>query len=188
MTNNYNFYSDKDYEEARKNGLLLILPYDPAVIKKLYYVDENDNEIYCLKAEKIEICKTMIFNRTVFTIDSFDFFYEDFGKKVFFNKELAELKLSEIINNATRDTNKISTGWIPCNERLPNEEYEQELLLKGKDAAYPVLVTAKNKTGHLSISKAWFLELFLERNFYDLELQPLDTIAWMPLPEPYKGE
>ena len=96
MINNYDIYSDRDYEEARKNGLLLILPYDPAVIKKLYYVDEYDREIYCLTAEKIEICKSMILNRIIFTIDSFDFSYEDFGKKVFFNKEIAEQRLLEL--------------------------------------------------------------------------------------------
>ena len=50
-----------------------------------------------LPAERIEICKTMIFNKTIYTIDCFDFTYEDFGKCVFLTKEAAEQKVAELL-------------------------------------------------------------------------------------------
>ena len=93
----------------------------------------------------------------------------------------------EIVNYAEKNATETDYNWIPCIERLPNQEYEQELLLNGKDAAYPVFVTAKNKNGQVFTTKVWFFELFLERNFYDSETQPLDVVAWMPA-APYKGE
>ena len=92
-------------------------------------------------------------------------------------------KAIDIINSFT-----LSDLWISCKDRIPNKEYECELQTRGKDAAYPVLVTAKNTEGNLFVTQAWFLELFLERNFYDANLQPLNVIAWMSLPGHYTGE
>ena len=72
------------------------LPYNIATCGVVCYVDEKDGEIYRLQADKIEIYKMMISNKFVYTIDSFDFFYEDFGKIVFLTKEEAEQKLESM--------------------------------------------------------------------------------------------
>mgnify|MGYP003311581283 CR=1 FL=1 len=69
------------------------LPYNIATNGVVYYVDEKDREIYRLNADKIGIYKMMISNKFVYTIDCYDFFYEDFGKIVFTNKEEAEAAL-----------------------------------------------------------------------------------------------
>lgn len=81
------------YEDAEEQGLLLRLPYNIATCGVVYYVDEKDREIYRLQSDKIEIYKMMISNKFVYTIDCYDFFYEDFGKIVFTNKEEAEAAL-----------------------------------------------------------------------------------------------
>ena len=85
-----------EYEELEEKGLLLKLPYNIANYGKIYFVDENDLEIYELLADKIEIYKMMISEKFVYTIDSFDFFYEDFGKTVFLTKEEAEQELKRL--------------------------------------------------------------------------------------------
>ena len=60
--------------------------------------------------------------------------------------------------------------WIPCSERLPEVHDE-------------VLVTARGE-----VSIAW---LYVDGKWRSNDMpQPMfrDIIAWMPLPEPYKGE
>ena len=59
--------------------------------------------------------------------------------------------------------------WIPCSERLPDMHDE-------------VLVTARGE-----VSIAW---LYVDGKWRSNDMpQPMfkDIIAWMPLPEPYKG-
>ena len=86
----------KEYKELEKKGLLLKLPYNIANHGIVYFVDEKDLEIYQLRSDKIEISKMMISNEFYYTIDSFDFYYEDFGKTVFLTKEEAEQALKEM--------------------------------------------------------------------------------------------
>ena len=86
----------KEYRDLEEQGLLLKLPYNIANCGKIYFVDENDLEIYELLADKIEIYKMMISEKFVYTIDSFEFFYEDFGKIVFLTKEEAEKALKRL--------------------------------------------------------------------------------------------
>ena len=86
----------KEYKQLEEQGLLLKLPYDIANRGKVYFVDEDDLEIYELLADKIEIYKMMISELFVYTIDNFEFLYEDFGKIVFLTKEEAEAKLKEL--------------------------------------------------------------------------------------------
>lgn len=84
-----------EYENAEEWGLLVRLPYDPLNHDVIYYVDEDESEIYRLTADCIEISKMMISKRFVLTIDGFDFFLEDFGKIVFLTREEAEQALKE---------------------------------------------------------------------------------------------
>ena len=65
------------------------------------------------------------------------------------------------------------TRWIPCSERLPKENGEYIVSLE--DSVYP---WAKFFNGK------WFM---LSVNAIAREFGEYEVIAWMPLPEPYKG-
>lgn len=85
-----------EYEDLEEQGLLLRLPYNLETCGVIYCLDEKDSEIYRLTADKIEISKTMISKRFLLTIDSFEFFLEDFGKIVFLTKAEAEEALKKM--------------------------------------------------------------------------------------------
>lgn len=61
-------------------------------------------------------------------------------------------------------------GWIPVEERLPEDE---EM----------VLVTCQTKTGRKSVNRAWYGE-----GFWHGTGSMSGVIAWRPLPEPYQPE
>lgn len=78
----------------------------------------------------------------------------------------------------TKDTN-VTSNWIPCSERLPNEIEFQEAYCRNQYAA-EFLVTIKGATRPTTLyfkNNSWFDE---ERNYYKVA-------AWQPLPAPYKG-
>ena len=60
--------------------------------------------------------------------------------------------------------------WIPCSERLPNE-------------SITVLVTHKG-----GVSTAWHNGRYWERGASTNHRKLQTVVAWMPMPEPYKGE
>ena len=64
----------------------------------------------------------------------------------------------------------MNDGWIPVEERLPEDE---EM----------VLVTCQTKTGRKSVNRAWYGE-----GFWHGSGSMSGVIAWMPLPEPYRPE
>ena len=63
-----------------------------------------------------------------------------------------------------------NNGWIPVEERLPEDE---EM----------VLVTCKTKVGRLSVYRAW-----RGGGYWHGTESISDVIAWQPLPEPYRPE
>lgn len=64
----------------------------------------------------------------------------------------------------------LNDGWIPVEERLPEDE---EM----------VLVTCKTKVGRLSVYRAW-----RGGGYWHGTGSISDVIAWQPLPEPYRPE
>ncbi len=85
----------KAYEDAEEQGRSLQLPY-PLGTQLIYFVDDKDMEIYELDAWKIEVSKTSVSQKVLYTIDCFEFLLEDFGKIVFLTCEEAEAKLKEM--------------------------------------------------------------------------------------------
>lgn len=85
----------KAYEDAEEQGRSLQLPY-PLGTQLIYFVDDKDMEIYELDAWKIEVSKTSVSQKVLYTIDCFEFLLEDFGKIVFLTREEAEAKLKEM--------------------------------------------------------------------------------------------
>ena len=74
--------------------------------------------------------------------------------------------------------------WIPCSERLPKEP-KTNPVLEGKNLEL-YLVTTEH--GSNEQDKVYPFRAFWNGvNFTD-GWHILDVIAWMPLPEPYKGE
>lgn len=87
-----------DYEDLEEHGLLLRLPY-PLGTEYIYFVDIKDREVYKLDAKKIEVNITPIRKKILYTIDSYEFLFEDFEKSVFLTKSEAETRLKELYNN-----------------------------------------------------------------------------------------
>lgn len=86
--------------------------------------------------------------------------------------------------------------WIPCSERLPIKEFEYGRKSRTVYDLYPCLVTRysthtdepKTRT---YVCKSYFDgEDFMLHGGYALneESDTENTLAWMPLPEPWKGE
>ena len=86
-----------NYEDLEEQGRLIKLPY-PLGTEKLYFV--WDYEIYELNAKEITFYKADKFAirpyETVISVDSYDFYFDDFGKTVFLTKEKAEKALTEM--------------------------------------------------------------------------------------------
>lgn len=73
--------------------------------------------------------------------------------------------------------------WIPCSERLPKPNRHDELNV---DVYYlaqtefgDMIVASYNESHEGTI---WWEQMYAHRIFDD------EIVAWMPLPEPYKGE
>lgn len=76
------------------------------------------------------------------------------------------------------------TKWIPCSERIP-EEPKENPVFDGKCLEVYLVTT---KYGSSDQDKVYPFRAFWNGiNFTD-GWRILDVIAWMPLPEPYKGE
>lgn len=83
-----------------------------------------------------------------------------------------------VVDTIRSHMNEVDDGWIPVEERLPNEgefkeaycrnKYAAEFLVMIEDATRPTTLYYKNGS--------WFDE---ERNYYSV-------VAWQPLPKQYK--
>ena len=78
--------------------------------------------------------------------------------------------------------NTYNNGWIPVEERLPEEENERY---------YPMLNVATSygavKWGFYRVrDKQWYIYSEIHDEF--IEARDKEIVAWQPLPERYKGE
>lgn len=72
--------------------------------------------------------------------------------------------------------------WIPCSERLPSEGDEFLITWTSSVTNGPLLAFAEYEPDALLVSGGkWYLEDDMG------EFEDFDVIAWMPLPEPWKG-
>ena len=106
------------------------------------------------------------------------------GKAVIKDKN----KLSEAMEKLARyedaEEKDSLCQWIPCSERLP-EEPKTNPVLEGKNLELYLVTT---EYGSNEQDKVYPFRAFWNGvNFTD-GWHILDVIAWMPLPEPYKGE
>lgn len=91
----------------------------------------------------------------------------------------------KIVNQLAEGHNN---GWIPCSERLPDNELANARKKQGKYVVLPVLATVKRKKDTI-VSKVLYSD-YGDKHFRDLSNENLNVTAWRPLPEPYqpKGE
>ena len=100
------------------------------------------------------------------------------GLKPQYISKLVEAVVKDIIDiiNEQSDLSletETSDKWIPCSERLPEE-------------GVTVLCTEK---GTQKVYVGWYLTIKNQyHGWLDSDGFSMDVIAWMPLPEPYKGE
>lgn len=67
---------------------------------------------------------------------------------------------------------KEQTTWIPCSERLPKESIAVLVWCPERKNIY---------CAYLEEKQWWIFGAYFQK-------VTLDVVAWMPLPEPYKGE
>lgn len=83
-------------------------------------------------------------------------------------------RVIEIIRSHMNDETDTNVGsksdWIPCGERLPEDDRM-------------VLVTCQTKRGIRGVNRAYY-----DGMFWHGSGSMSRVIAWQPLPEPYKGE
>ena len=93
--------------------------------------------------------------------------------------------VQEVAKEYGKDTNVRSNGWIPCSERLPQENEPETALCE------IVNITLKNG----AVTVGW-CNRYLEKWFaldehcdYPISYKYEDVTAWQPIPAPYlKGE
>lgn len=85
--------------------------------------------------------------------------------------ELVESVAKREYSRGRKDQSEKSVQWIPCSERLPEENV-------------PVLGTFKFQGGNACLTTERIIVNGEERWSASCGMTP---IAWMPLPEPYKG-
>ena len=84
--------------------------------------------------------------------------------------EYSKQIVQEVSEEFATDTNVGTNGWIPCSDRLPEEEADVLLSLRSLDVY----------TGFRANAEGCF---YIDGDGY---VEYENVIAWMPLPEPYK--
>ena len=81
--------------------------------------------------------------------------------------------------------------WIPCEKRLPAYHERVMLTIQGSDIVSVQEGESFEDALERVSKKRWVMEGFLGSDgWYGIDYFPLivNPIAWMPLPEPWKGE
>ena len=74
----------------------------------------------------------------------------------------------------------MNDGWIPVEDRLPNEEEFKKAYIRCRYAAeFVVMIRGANRSTTL---------YFKNGRWFDTENRYYDVIAWRPLPKPYRPE
>ena len=94
------------------------------------------------------------------------------------NKKAIQI-VSEVEAEFGKDINVLGNGWIPCSERMP-EDFKSVLCYAKSIARSPdTMFVGSQKHG------CWFLQSSIGTESFPTQYE---VIAWMLLPEPWKGE
>lgn len=101
------------------------------------------------------------------------------GKAVIKDKDLLSEAMEKLAKLEDAEDTNVLSKWIPCNERMPEESDYYMACIYDEDVE------------EYDFRKTWFAH----KDDYDMdesewrEIQLCErVIAWMPLPEPYRGE
>ena len=104
--------------------------------------------------------------------------YKDCGECEAYNKEKHYCpKFCKVIKETLKEIEENHNGWIPCNERLPEEN---------KDGWTHLILSIK--TGEVIFGFWHNEEMGFCKHFRDGVCRVCGVIAWMPLPEPYRSK
>ena len=70
--------------------------------------------------------------------------------------------------------------WIPCSERLP--ERPEQMLVYARNTHFSIAKYKEVRKGVNDYIYTWVTD-----NAFDVPHEVKNVVAWMPLPEPYKG-
>ena len=85
---------------------------------------------------------------------------------------IAVYEAVELLEKPEMNCSEIPNNWIPCSERLPEDDTE-----------VLVYLFENNKSPYI----AWLSDGRWYTEYFEVERED-EPVAWMPLPEPYKGE
>lgn len=102
--------------------------------------------------------------------------------------------VEEALNMAIETLGRSETpnGWIPCSERLPDYEGYDEVLatVNGRAGNVRYINAVITNAEYDDTDKQWYINgcaaKWVARN--GKVMSDVDVLAWMPLPEPWKGE
>ena len=107
-------------------------------------------------------------------------------------------KVIETISECEEPSAQPEPQWIPCSERLPEDLEEVNVTWRNNNPEpYYDFVKGVNATGTAVYYKGewyWYssvtVDVLAEYGRYDSEEldEAIEVVAWMPLPEPYKGD
>ena len=115
------------------------------------------------------------------TVDEAIVCLSDMKIKVAIPKAAVQARLNnEALDMAIEALNcsEIPNNWIPCSERLPDKRGDYLVTLRGNGEPW-VEIALWNET----FGGRWQMVLYNDVDYSDIS----NVIAWMPLPEPYKG-
>ena len=97
--------------------------------------------------------------------------------------------LEEVLNLVEQQP---KNGWIPCSERLPEEEAKEFIKehFNGIGYLYPCLLTYRSPNTEKTNVVRFYYDLY-KNWFVNLGEEPCEKgrcLAWQPLPEPYRGD
>lgn len=130
--------------------------------------------------------------------DKFNIFHkyvEDIMDKPVFTHELG-LLADEIKKKSEADfmalcASETSNDWIPCNERQPEEDGKYLVTIEWRDNHFIVEtlyfvndLSSVDEVGYAGEKRPGWYEYDSDYGCYEID----NVIAWMPRPEPYKGD
>ena len=81
--------------------------------------------------------------------------------------------------------NALDDGWIPCEDMMP--DIDRFVLVQLTDSYRdPIQIMSLHLKESTEDSDGWLL--YWKTQEESIEFDAVDIVAWMPLPEPWKGE
>ena len=117
--------------------------------------------------------------------------YDETGDEV--NMDICDGKAIELHTIIKHINEQPKVGeWIPCSERLPEEEAKEFIKehLNGIGYLYPCLLTYRSPNTEKINVVRFYYDLY-QNWFVNLGEKPCEKdrcLAWQPLPEPWEGE